>query len=532
MKGLQERVQQMSDQVTEKWESLTKKQKVAIGLSGVLILCIIVLSAFLLKPKYKMLFSDKAEATVIAKVADVLDENGISYRIVNDSTNIEVQEKQYEKAKMYTASSGATETGMTLEELLTNDMSVTSTQYNTKTKEYSREVLQNTLKLIEGVEDARVELVIPEQKNAYLQSQTESRASVFLTLSKQLSSQQCEGIATYVASSVENLDRKNIVILDSTGTTLYSGEDESITALGKQQELKNSAEGQIKAKVIELLGNMYAEVRISPNLVLDFDQYREDNIKYATQGEDDVRGIVASETEVKSSTTNGAAGGAPGFDSNGADTPTYQTQNSGTQQSKDSQNEIVYSPDKQETTYIKNLGDVDLEKSSLSVNLFNHKIYKEEEVTPNLGGITWSAYKEQHKDQKVLQVDEAIVASIRNATGIENVVVNAYENPIFLDQEEYVIDYKDFIPYILLVALLILIAFIILKFRKQEEVVEVEPELEVEEMLKTAKEQVTLDEIEVKENLETKRQIDKFVEEKPEAVASLLKNWLADEDWE
>ena len=66
----------------------------------------------------------------------------------------------------------------------------------------------------------------------------------------------------------------------------------------------------------------------------------------------------------------------------------------------------------------------------------------------------------------------------------------------------------------------------------QEEEVEVEPELEVEEMLKAAKDQVELEEIEVKENLETKRQIDKFVDEKPEAVANLLRNWLSDEDWE
>ena len=51
-------------------------------------------------------------------------------------------------------------------------------------------------------------------------------------------------------------------------------------------------------------------------------------------------------------------------------------------------------------------------------------------------------------------------------------------------------------------------------------------------MLKAAKDQVELEEIELKENLETKRQIDKFVDEKPEAVANLLRNWLSDEDWE
>ena len=79
---------------------------------------------------------------------------------------------------------------------------------------------------------------------------------------------------------------------------------------------------------------------------------------------------------------------------------------------------------------------------------------------------------------------------------------------------------------------LLLIAFVVLRFRKHEEIVEVEPELEVEEMLKAAKEQVELEEIELKETLETKRQIDKFVDEKPEAVANLLRNWLTEEDWE
>ena len=71
-----------------------------------------------------------------------------------------------------------------------------------------------------------------------------------------------------------------------------------------------------------------------------------------------------------------------------------------------------------------------------------------------------------------------------------------------------------------------------MRFRKHDEEVEVEPELEVEEMLKTAKEEVELEEIELKETLETKRQIDKFVDEKPEAVANLLRNWLTEEDWE
>lgn len=529
---MQETIQQMSNQVTEKWNNLSKKQKIGIGIGiGALVIAIIV-TCILMQPKYKVLFSENIEASSIAEITSVLEENGIKYRVINDSTNIEVLEKSYQEALMYTASSGVIEKGMSLEDLLNNDMSTTQNEMNLKNKEYLRESLQTTLKSMDGIEDARIELVIPEQKNAYLQSQVESNASVFLTLSKPLTSAQCESIAIYVASGVQNLKKENVVIIDSTGKTLYSGKEDTNTTVGKQQELKNAAESEVKQKVMDLMGSMYDDVRISPNLVLNFDQYQEKKEQYATQGDDESRGVVQKETETKSSATNASTGDIPGTDTNGGDAVTYQNIEGGSSESKESSKDITYAPDKTESIYTRNVGDIDLEKSSISVNLFKNKIYKEENVTPTLTGMTWEEFKEENRLQTALAVDEAIVNSVKSATGIENVVVNAYENPIFLDQEEYSIDYKDYIPFILLIAALALIVFVVLKFRKQDEVVEVEPELEVEEMLKVAKDQVELDEIEVKENLETKRQIDKFVDEKPEAVASLLRNWLADEDWE
>ncbi|MBE6021728.1 MAG: flagellar M-ring protein FliF [Cellulosilyticum sp.] len=529
---MQETIQQMSNQVTEKWNNLTKKQKILIGVGVATLIIAMVAVSLMARPKYKVLFSEPVEDKFMQQVTEVLTEKKIKYRIIDDSTNIEVEENAYQEAKMYTASLGITETGISLEQLLNNDMSTTQSEMDLKSKEYLRESLQKALKTMDGVEDARVELVIPEQKNAYLQSQVESNASVFLTLSKPLTSVQCETIATYVASSVQNLKKENVVVIDSTGKTLYTGQEDQNTTVGKQQELKLAAEAEMKQKVENLLTSMYDDVRISPNLVLDFDQYQEKKEEYATQGDDESRGVVQHETESKSSSTNANAGDVPGTDTNGGDTPTYQTIDGSASESKENSKEITYAPDKKESNYIKNSGDIDFEQSSISVNLFRNKIYKEEMVTPTLTGMTWEEFKEANRLQTALTVEENLISLVKSATGLENVVVNAYENPIFLDQEVYAIDYKDYIVFILLGAALLIILFIMLKFRKQEEVVEVEPELEVEEMLKAAKEQVELEEIELKENLETKRQIDKFVDEKPEAVANLLRNWLADEDWE
>ena len=66
---------------------------------------------------------------------------------------------------------------------------------------------------------------------------------------------------------------------------------------------------------------------------------------------------------------------------------------------------------------------------------------------------------------------------------------------------------------------------------KPVDVIELEPELSVEALLATTKENQTMDDIEFSEKSETRQQIEKFVDENPEAVALLLRNWL-NEDWE
>ena len=59
---------------------------------------------------------------------------------------------------------------------------------------------------------------------------------------------------------------------------------------------------------------------------------------------------------------------------------------------------------------------------------------------------------------------------------------------------------------------------------------ELEPELSVEQLLATTKENQSLEDIEFSDKSEARAMIEKFVDEKPEAVAQLLRNWL-NEDW-
>ncbi len=538
-------IKQFSDKASEKVKNLTTKQKIGIGIGVAVLIIAIIIAAVMLRPQYKVLLSEDVEASNIAALSKVFDENSIKYRLINDSTNIAVRENQYEQAKMLTASSGVMETGMTLEDLLKNDLSTTKDQMNLKSREYLKDSIQKTLVMIDGIDKARVELVIPEEKNAYIQSKVKSNASIFLTTSQKLSPEQCDGIATYVASSVPNLAKEDIVIMDASGNTLFSGammeENNASASLDKQQEMKITAENEIKKKVVDLYSNIFDDVKVSPNLVLNFDQYQEQNENYTSQSED-TRGVVGEETEDKSSSTGTSqSAGSPGTNTNGGDLATYQVEDqNNTTSTKDSSKNIKYLPNKQNTVYIKNVGDVDLSKSSIAVNLIKNKVITEEQVkiAPDEFGdgskISWEKFKVQNREQKPITDFDTVAATklISNATGIpeDKVTVSAYENPVFFDKEPYSIEAKDWLPYLLLVVVLVAIAFIIVRFKKQNSTVEVEPELEVEAMINNAKHHAELEEIEVKETLESKRQIDKFVDEKPEAVANLLKNWLSDDE--
>ena len=77
-----------------------------------------------------------------------------------------------------------------------------------------------------------------------------------------------------------------------------------------------------------------------------------------------------------------------------------------------------------------------------------------------------------------------------------------------------------------------LLGFVVFRSTRSQKEPEPEPELSVEALLESTVENVeNLDDIGYVEKSETRLLIEKFVEENPDAVAILLRNWL-NEEWE
>ena len=120
---------------------------------------------------------------------------------------------------------------------------------------------------------------------------------------------------------------------------------------------------------------------------------------------------------------------------------------------------------------------------------------------------------------------------VANATGIpkKNVSFVAYEEVQFIDAVKTPVDYKNIVQIVLIVIILALLGFVVIMSLRNKKEVEEEEELAVEDLLQSNQVE-ELESIETEQKSEARKLIENFVEENPEAVATLLRNWL-DEDW-
>ncbi|OGC11415.1 flagellar M-ring protein FliF [candidate division WOR-1 bacterium RIFOXYA12_FULL_52_29] len=94
--------------------------------------------------------------------------------------------------------------------------------------------LARTIKRIEGIEDVRVQVVIPETK-LFAVAVAPVTASVLLRLRPgfELIPARVNGIVHLVASSVENLQTENVTVIDDSGRILSTNAGQSVRGIGE-----------------------------------------------------------------------------------------------------------------------------------------------------------------------------------------------------------------------------------------------------------------------------------------------------------
>ena len=100
---------------------------------------------------------------------------------------------------------------------------------------------------------------------------------------------------------------------------------------------------------------------------------------------------------------------------------------------------------------------------------------------------------------------------------------------MFHDKEGMSVSSTDILSIVMIVLILLLLGFVVLRSMGIRRRTEAEEELPIEDMLQSTAQNV-MEDIDVEAKSETRKLIEKFVDENPEAAANLLRNWL-NEDW-
>lgn len=326
---------------------------------------------------------------------------------------------------------------------------------------------------------------------------------------------------------------------DTTGNLLYGQKEDN--TLGGSVSGSDDYKEKLRNTFCKNVSNMlmkagYDDVQIgSANIKFNMDKVTE-LVKTYTANEGQDQGLYSSSYNYKS-TGNSGSGGVPGTDSNGDQTDTM-IQNTGSSNSETTLDKYNYLPNETVQNIEHEVGAVEPDQSSIGIVLTKYNVIKEETLESQglLKDTTFEEYVNNNSAVTDQQVPQELITLVSAATGIatNNITIQIKQKPVYEAKESssFMDNASNYLMVILTLLIAGLLVFVIIKGTSPVEVTELEPELSVEDLLATTQEddKQDLDEIELSDKSETRQLIEKFVDENPEAVALLLRNWI-NEDW-
>ena len=224
-------------------------------------------------PDRTTLFASLSEGEK-ARVFDALKNNGMDVQIDPATGELTVPVDDYHNAKLNLASQGIPMQAPTGSSAL-NDMPMgTSRSLEAlKIKQSLEYELARSITEIESITNARVHLAIPE-RSAFARNTQEPSASVFIELAsgRTLSSTQVEAIVNLVSSSVPNLGKSKVSIVDQAGRLLSNSiEDAASTASELQFQYRMRIEDIYRSRVERLLTPIVGPGNVSSQVNIDID---------------------------------------------------------------------------------------------------------------------------------------------------------------------------------------------------------------------------------------------------------------------
>ena len=542
---MREKVKEIPEKFKVFWDKYTSKQKtIVIAIICVVLIAIGVVAWLASRPTWSkfQVFDSVDDANTMTKA---LDDQSITWKASSDGKTIYVHQDDMTNALYAMSDNGLTDKGYTWDDAFNNSMSTTESEKDQKRVLALQSEIRQSLIQYKFIDDANVFINVPESTYTVLSSDDAETAKTSITASIELNDKNkdllddktAETLAYWLANTV-GTDVKNVIINDTDGKCIYNGNTSDGLGgvlTGGNTEYCNKLRNTIADNVTTLLIRCgYDDAQVGTDGI-QFDMNKIETLTKEYSVDDGREYGYPTNLYTYSSKGASGNGGTPGTDSNDSDTDYVNNSSSGTSNTVDVQkltdlltNEKVQNI-KQETPAIK------LADSSLGIVVRKYTVYKEDDLKADgtLDKTTWDQFISQNNKISTTTVSTDEINLISAATGVSanKITVLAYNVPQFVSSTKSSNGISNYLMIILTVLIIALLIFVILRGAAPLAAEDEEPELSVEQLLATTKENQSLDDIEFSDKSETRKMIEKFVDENPEAVAQLLRNWLNDE-WE
>jgi flagellar M-ring protein FliF len=512
----------------EMWGGLDKGHRIRIMIAGSLSIILIASVVFFTsRTKFEPLYYDLSQASA-GQVNETLKELGVKTKV--EGTTVYVPEGKASELRVQLAADGVINDEGVIPETNTPSMFETTADKTHRYLTQKENDIERGLKALKGVEWASVELYIPDDVNILEETKTDSTAGIIIKMkngAETLDAKQVNGIAKYVARSVKGLKPENIEIIDESGRALLEQQDDPNSAVGSNLDMTENVKLKLESSIKKFLQKVFGpnNVEVTTAVKLNFNSEAINTTEYIAPDVEKNAGIVRNMQDIKKEWVDAGDGGVPGTDSNSDITQYVETDTSKAQYSEAS-TVVNYEINEIKKQIVKEQGNIE----SLTIAVIINKDSLKEDVLANID-VLQQDVKElvnsatQGFNTQALALDDNISIKVMNFdTSLKDSINDQMKQEATQKRNESFVMIGT-----ALVAVLILggSLFILLRRRK-----ETDSNLLMDNgtFTSTAKsEGMGIQDIEFDDKNELKKKLEKFVGQKPEQVAQLLKTWLSED---
>ncbi|HCJ12453.1 MAG: flagellar M-ring protein FliF [Verrucomicrobia bacterium GWF2_51_19] len=360
------------EQIKQLWKDLGFNQKISIFVSFVFVAtCMIALLMWAGKPQMQLLYGG-IESKDMSQIVTMLESQSIPYKVGPGGSSILVPQDKVYSLRMDLAAKGIPNGGgVGFEVFDKSNFGISDFVQRTNYIRAIQGELSRTIAQLNSVREARVMIVMPENRLLSEQSKIKATASVFVdTGGMTLREDEINAIRFLVANAVEGLSANDVAVVDNKGNVLSQEmqSDGTFGAATSQLRYRRNLEEYFAKKIESMLsrivgpGNAVARVSV---------EVETDTSTMVAETFDPESQVVRSQTvtETSTSTTASQAGQAPGVQANTpAETTSTGTGNNNASKESQKNKTIAYDINKTRSERIQAPGAIKRMSASVFID--------------------------------------------------------------------------------------------------------------------------------------------------------------------